>query len=285
MNSEMRILTPAAGPETENGSRSYAWTYEVFVNAPVLIGLIAKGPEAGKSIYSDTPWWDLGPLARSAVRGIEPCDPRFHRRLVVFERYHRPVLARVPPGVDYHFPEGLGGVGIPSHDEEPVENNLALRRAAWLSCLDVRTRAKANTPPTVSHPGIWFVVEKDIKSLPHLVRERIVDVPDVPTLERLQARRTIGSAQLANYVRAANDTRLLARTPDEEKHLVVPQNWKSNAVVLLERRRSWTISKQVRSAVNSSLQPMSLRTVGAWKSSQVIEQTTEEPRYEVPVVL
>jgi len=132
MNSELRIFVPS--PRGTSGSRPYSdWRFQSFLNLPVYFGLEAKGMDAGMEVTDRLSYIDLGPLQWSLIRGIE--DSRLIKaRLDGFLHYHMSVVSRVPPGVDYFLPMMLGGLGWPNPSQRPG-CELAMRRAAWISCL------------------------------------------------------------------------------------------------------------------------------------------------------
>lgn len=164
INSEMRQLMgpaePFIGPLAEGATDTRAehvdkctrrWVFNNFLNLPILFGMTAKGTDAGEFVYNTTPFFQLGPLNRALVRG---CDWLVsERRSVLFRQYYWPVLTRVPAGCGFSIPEGLGGLGLPwIRGDDPPE--VVLRRCAYLSCLDTKTRLEATSAPTVenAHP-------------------------------------------------------------------------------------------------------------------------------------
>jgi hypothetical protein len=214
INSEMRSLVRAEGPLPAGCDLvPLAWRYESFVNLPILYGMEAKGPNAGKSVLDQLRWWDLEALALSLVDGLDPRDERYARRLTMFERYHRSVLAKVPAGVDWHVPHELGGVGIPAYEGVHPPSEDACRRAGWLACLDAVKRVKCVTPPTSKLVDFWGWIQKQALRRERVVLTRVRQRTDLLLPQRLKdLKRKVGTADLANLVRVFHDVALDTET-------------------------------------------------------------------------
>jgi len=298
MNSELRCLTRASGPVDSLGHLPGAWRYEVFCNLPLVFGMEAKGEYAGRLVLDKLAWWQLGGLSRAVVRGIDPADSRYSRRLVAFETCHREVLARVPGGVEWHIPQQLGGVGLPRYDRTKPLNQLALQRAAWLSCLDLRKQTKAVTPPKVESSSLWDVLLKAAMSK-HVVRlERIVERnPDDDYLPaRLEnANRKIGACLLASalevYDAMVDPFKVPCGAPARESaarqyldacgRALTPEMLRSRA----ELRYAHEVKKQLRACVKSSLEPMSESTADSWTLRFELVETTYAPHIRSLITL
>jgi hypothetical protein len=154
MNSEMRVLCECEGPLLPGEQvRPHVWRLNNFLNLPLLAGSEAKGPRAGTSQLSRIPYFAVGARARSLVAGADPDISS--RRLHWWQQLHQPLLDRCPPGLIWECPEQLGGLGVPRYrDTEPPE--WALKRCAYLACLDIRSRLKAVTPPRATEVCPWL---------------------------------------------------------------------------------------------------------------------------------
>lgn len=152
MNSEMRHVAPAEGPLGSEGLEVQTWRFVPFLNLPLLLGLEAKGMDAGHSTNARTAWFELGPVSRALVR---ECDAEVAaNRVEAFLAYYAEVLGRVPPGVHYFTPERLGGVGIPDPYATQVAPEGNRLRSAWLACLSQERLAQALVPPGRVQPGL-----------------------------------------------------------------------------------------------------------------------------------
>jgi hypothetical protein len=133
----------------------------------------------------------------------------------MFERYHRPVLAKVPSGVDWHTPKELGGVGIPAYTGVHPPSEDACRRAAWLACLDPMKRVRNITPPTSKLVDFFGWVQKQAMRREQVVRTRVVQRDYLLLPERLRnLKRNLGKAATAHLVRTFWDAVQEASTVD-----------------------------------------------------------------------
>lgn len=174
MNSEMRVLCECEGPLLEDQrARPHVWRLNSFLNQPLLCCSEAKGSHAGTSQLARIPYFSIGARARSLVAG---CDPDLtSRRLHWWQRFHQPLLDRCPPGMIWECPEQLGGLGVPRYrDIDPPQ--WALRRCAYLACLDTRSRLKETTPPRATEVCPWLRGLATAMSR-GLEVERVVDPP------------------------------------------------------------------------------------------------------------
>jgi hypothetical protein len=166
MNSEMRYAVRVAGPPqmTDVGELVYpsVWRYRSFFNSPLVIGMEAKGPDAGTYVADRMPPSLLGARARAVVRGIEVGSEVYFNRLRMFADCHEDLLKHIPAGVGWEVPESLGGLGIPQFRPDTVAfPKSVLSRAAYLACLDPITRLKAAMVPSPKPVTAW---EKLLKS-------------------------------------------------------------------------------------------------------------------------
>jgi hypothetical protein len=188
MNSEMRYAVRVAGPPqmTDVGELVYpsVWRYRSFFNSPLVLGMEAKGPDAGTYVADRMPPSLLGARARAVVRGIDVGSEVYFNRLRMFADCHEDLLKHIPAGVGWEVPESLGGLGIPQFRPDDVAfPKSVLSRAAYLACLDPITRLKSAMVPSPKPVLAW---EKLLKSAMSGAEGETIERLDQRTLEDLR---------------------------------------------------------------------------------------------------
>jgi hypothetical protein len=127
--------------------RATSWDFLPFLNLALLYGMEAKGPDAGKSVVAKTPFFETGSYARALCRQLDYDDATRARYMYRFVEYWDSAIKRAPAGVIWEAPQALGGLGFPSFRTTQRYPEQALKRCAYVACLDTKTRVKLVTPP------------------------------------------------------------------------------------------------------------------------------------------
>jgi len=300
MNSEMRIVSTLPGPVREGEGRLQGWVLHKFLNLPLLFGMDAKGQHAGTSVLSSTPWYSIRPNIVALVSGVaeDVAARRLNRALLYYDQ----VLRRVPAGVSYTIPAGLGGLGLPciGHLAEPryqpQEGNL--QRAAWLACLDAAKRAKALTPPKVDGTDLVSHLLSSGSETLATRTKLVVPCEDFGhTAVHNRGSVDVLVSCLRNWYLDQNcrDMWLQAREQDGKTNFAVrdrkvvmsgdPNSLEAREGrrVELEKRFNQLVGDQNRRARQSSLEPMSLWSVWGWSQPYYLVEEEIQTRLETRI--
>jgi hypothetical protein len=297
MNSEMRQVVRCEGPLNQ-GDTAYprTWRYEAFVNLPLIMGMEAKGPNAGQSILDSLCWWEMAPREEKLLRGLDGTDSRFATRIAAFELWHGDVIRRVPPGVDYYVPQDLGGAGLRHYGGRPVPLGPR-KRAAWLACLDEVSRLTATSFPAPPPTTLFEEVVRR-SSKPNL---RYVAVVKAESEQIDRSSRSYGSATFANVLREYSSLASIVQMAEAEPEAAAKllkvcdldyasfiNGTKQTAPAMRlkrESRASQRIARQLRLSQKAGLTPMSQSNLDDWTSLYVLREEEYSPSCRVLAML
>jgi len=232
------------------------WSHLGFVNLPLLLGMCAKGADAGTYVLDSTCWWELSARAKGLIRGFD--IEQSHKLIQRFLAYHEDVVRRMPPGVCKYIPLSLGGGGIPAVKGLTELPEGSRKRATWLVCLDTEKRLKKTTPPPNK---ARTVVQKLIRDAMDegILETQIRPIVDPTAAERFKAPKR-GTGSLLSYC-------LLKLAESEETYCSLSNETELGEVgkqdlvverVAREKRYAQTIMGQCRAAQKCSLELTSL---------------------------
>jgi hypothetical protein len=273
INSEFHVLHPVSGPATAyRWTRPHSWKLMSFLNLPILFGMEAKGPMAGKSVLDQTPFYEVGPLARSLTIG---CDSQVAlNRSTAFQAYWLDVLKRAPAGCIWEGCQALGGLGLPRTLNPFEPPHIALHRTAYLSCLDTRKRLQAVTPPqTPTSDPVGAVLKQSMRNcsvtVDRVVSKTFMDDDNLAVRLRPKGGCDVG-ALLAHFIHgwSAKDDR---DNPETTPRLLR---------VAAECRYRRLFVKVSKLALKSSLCAMSPQTLLGWSDHRTLEKLSMAPQYD-----